>query len=374
MATSAFSQDFEHLLINKQVDCSDISYNSGLYFIKYMNENKLDSVSSLLDYWESKCGNREPIYRARLLLALKTGQFNDSLLADGVLFNIFNYQNRMDMIKYSNYYPYDDYKSYYGFIPPGQEFDNFTKELALGLKDNYKQESIEHLLTEFYSDNYDTIFSKIQTREYEETIIAEKYNEAVKKYVNLPEYHISWITGVWIPTGQLSKIGVHPELGFQVGMKHKRMNYDLTMAFKFIKSPNDYYAMRNDVMELTNHFFGGYIGLDVGWDIYVKDGHEIQVTGGVAFDGFDVFKEDKKNDLKAVSTSSYNFNAGIGYRYYFTDSFYLGIRAKYNVVDYTLNNIIDFTGNPITIQFIIGGVDNAFRNHNLRSLKYKLRK
>ena len=36
--------------------------------------------------------------------------------------------------------------------------------------------------------------------------------------------------------------------------------------------------------------------------------------------------------------------------------------------------VIDFTGNPITIQFTIGGVNNVLRNNNLKALKYKLRK
>ena len=70
----------------------------------------------------------------------------------------------------------------------------------------------------------------------------------------------------------------------------------------------------------------------------------------------------------------YNFSAGVGYRFYITNSFYLGVRAKYNFVDYSLNNVIDFTGNPVTVQFIIGTVNNVLRNDNLRALKYRLRR
>ena len=372
--TSAFCQEYDHLLTKRQVDCSDISYNSGLYFMKYMNENKIDSVKSILNYWENKCGIREPIYRAKILLALKLGQFNDSLLTEGTLNYIFSYQNRMDMIKYSNYYSYDNYKSYYGFIPPGQEFDQYTRTLALSIKDNYSPESIEYVIAEFYGDNHDTIFSKIQTATYKESALAREYDEVVERYVKMSEFHISWITGVWIPTGQLKKIGTHPELGFQIGAKQKKMNYDLVMTFKFLKSPNDYYAKREDYLELTNHFFGGHIGFDIGRDMYAKNRHEIQITGGVAADGFDALKEEKENSLKSKSTWSYNFNFGLGYRYYITNSTYLGLRAKYNIVDYTLNDVIDFTGNPITIQFTIGGVNNMLRNNNLKALKYKLRK
>jgi hypothetical protein len=372
-----FGQDFDNLMSKKQFDCSDISYNSGLYFIKYMQENKIDSAQYLLEYWESKCGKREPIFRARILLALRQNEFTDSLLTEGTLNNIFNYQNRMDMIKYSKYYSYDEYKSYYGFTPPGQEFDKYTQELAKSIIKKYEPESVEYLLSEFYGANYDTIFSKIQNKPYGQSTLTKEYEKDLEKYVNMPEFHLSWVTGLWIPTGKLKKLGIHPELGFQMGSKQKKMNYDLIMTFKFLNSPNDYYARRTksgDSLELTNHFFGGHIGFDIGRDIYSKNGQELQLTGGIAFDGFDALEEDKDKDLESESTWTYNFNLGLGYRYYVTNTFYLGLRAKYNIVDYSLNNVVDFTGNPITIQFIIGEVNNVFRNNNLKALKYKLRK
>jgi len=375
--TDIFGQNFDFLINRKQVDCSDISYNSGLYFIKYLEENKIDSAKIVLQYWEAKCGMREPVYRAKILLAMKMRQFNDSLLKGGSLSNIFIYQDRMNMIKYSSYYNYDNYKSYYGFIPPGQEFDTYTRNLASQLKKEYQPESIEYLLTEFYSDNCDTILTKIQTGAYGKSALTTEYKTAVKRYANMPEYHLSWITGIWIPTGDLKKLGSHPELGFQVGVKHKKMNYDFVMTFKFMNAANDYYAHRTDSgndLELTNHFFGGHIGIDVGRDIYANKGHEIQLTGGIAADGFDALEADEPNNVKSASAWSYNFNFGAGYRFYITNSFYIGLRAKYNVVDYSLNNVVDFTGNPITIQFIIGNVNNVLRNNNLKALKYRLRR
>lgn len=373
----SFGQAFDSLMTGKQVDCSDISYNSGLYFIRYMDENKTDSAVSLIKYWESKCGMREPLFRAKVLLALKLNEFNDSLFTEGTLNNIFNYQNRMAMIKYSNYYSYDDYKSYYGFIPPGQEFDKYTQSLARTLKKNYKPETIEYLLAEFYGDNCDTILSKIQAKTYSESGLAKDYERSVERYANMSEMHMSWITGIWIPTGELKKLGNHPELGFQMGAKHKKMNYDITLTFKFLNASNEYYGRHtktSDTLELTNHFFGGHIGFDVGRDIYAKNSHELQLTGGIAFDGFDVFEGNINKDIEAESTWTYNLNFGLGYRYYVTNAFYLGLRAKYNIVDYSLNNVVDFTGNPITIQFVIGGVNNVFRNNNLSALKYRLRK
>ena len=369
------AQNFDELLSKKQTDCADISQNSGLYFVKYMQENKLDSATNLLQYWEDKCGRREPVFRAKVLLALQQYAFNDSLLTDGVLNNIFNYQNRDQMIKNANYQAYDDYRSYFGFTPPNQEFDKYTKELAAQLKNQFEENTIEYLLSEFYGENADTIFSKLQTKKYQDTKLAKDYHEVVEAYVKMYEAHISWITGVWIPTGKLAALGAHPELGFQTGIKHRKMNYDMTMTFKFVNTRNPYNATRPEtgLVEPTNKFFGGHLGFDIGRDIWVHNQHELQLTGGIAFEGFDVFEADENLGYKNASANSYNFNIGLGYRYYLKHNLYLGLRAKYNVVDYTLSKVIDYTGHPITIQFIVGGVDNIYRNSNLKALKYKVR-
>lgn len=247
-----FGQDFDHLMTKRQIDCADISYNSGEHFVRFMQENKLDSAKYLLQYWETKCGMREPIFRAKILLALRENKFSDTLLIDGTLDYIFNYKNRKEMINYGNFYPYDAYKSYYGFTPPGQEFDKYSQVLAMSLMENYAPESIEYLLAEFYGVTTDTIFPKLQSKAYKETTLSREYERAVNRYINMGQFHISLITGVWIPTGELKKLGVHPDLGFQIGIKHRKMNYDLIMTFKFLNSPNDYYARRtNQIIHLN---------------------------------------------------------------------------------------------------------------------------
>jgi hypothetical protein len=368
------AQNFDNMMIKKQFDCEDVAYNSSLLFEKFYNANKLDSAKNLLTYWQSKCGLREPVRRAKILLAIKENRFSDSLLTDNFLSQVFNYQSREDMMKSNNYYSYDGYKGYYGYVPVGQEFDKFTKKAFAELKNNYDSDKTEFMLCEFYSENCDTILTKIQSPVYSESPLGKDYKKAVDYYLNMPEFHLSWITGLWIPTGELRKVGTHPELGFQTGLKHKKMNYDLTIALKFADSRSPYIANRDGVQEYTKYFFGGHIGIDVGRDILVERGHEIQVTGGIAFDGFDAIEGNEDYNIKPASANSYNLNFGLSYRYYITNSFYLGIRAKYNVVDYTLSNVVNYTGNPVTIQFIIGGVNNIFRNNNLRALKYKLRR
>ncbi|HNW52329.1 MAG TPA: hypothetical protein PKH79_14700 [Prolixibacteraceae bacterium] len=373
----AFGQNLDNLLTQLKSDCATVSHNSATYFKKYVEENKLDSAKVILNYWESKCGNnREPVFRAKMLLALLKGEYNDSLTDQSTLNNVFNYKSRRDMIKYANYVNYDQYPSYYGNIGPGEEFDTFTQKTAIRLKDRYNQGTIEQLWCEFYGDNSDTLLSKIQSEEYFHTTLSKEYHKTVKKYLDLSEFHSAWIFGTWIPTGKLSTLGVHPDVGFMLGSKRKKMNYDLVMTIKFLKTANDYSAWRpkSDTAELTNHFLGAYIGFEVGRDLYARNGHELQLIGGVGFDMFDALEEDSTLNLEAASACSYNFNIGLGYRYYINDNLYIGLRAKYNLVDYTLKHVTELTGNTFSLQLVIGGVNNINRNDNLKSLKYKIRK
>ena len=76
---SIFAQNFDHLMTKQQIDCSDISLNSSLLFVRFINENKTDSASSLLQYWESKCGLREPIFVQKFFLPYKRGSLTTHL-------------------------------------------------------------------------------------------------------------------------------------------------------------------------------------------------------------------------------------------------------------------------------------------------------
>lgn len=375
--TTISAQNFDQYMTKRNLGCEDVSYNSSIMFMKYYISGQLDSTKLLLDYWESKCGLREPLYRAKTLLALKEKRYTDKeIKSDKILSLIFNFNNRMDASKEADTYTYDNYKSYFGFVPINGDFDAFTKNAFSDLKPSYSEGSIESLLCEFYGGNHEVIFSKLQTNEYANTPLGEEYSKEVAKYLKMAEIHVSAHLGVWIPTGELTKIGIHPEIGLSSGWKHKKMNYDFILGIRFLKSPNYYEAYRtgSTIPELTNQYLGGYLGFDLGRDVYAKKGHEIQILGGIGMEGFDALDGNESLRIPSASIWSYSFNFGLGYRFYISNTLYIGVRAKYNFVDYTINKAINFTGNPVTIQIVIGGVDNPYRNNNLKALGYRLRK
>jgi hypothetical protein len=210
-------------------------------------------------------------------------------------------------------------------------------------------------------------------------VVEEPANEqidSVKYYLDMPEVHRALITGIWIPTGELKIFGVHPEFGWQIGTKRKKMNYDLTVIGRFLKSANNYeaYRSKNSPPEQTDTFLGGHFSFDVGRDIVAVKGHELQLTSGIAFEGFNALEKDKERDLDLRAANTYNLSVGLNYRFYITSKHYLGLRAKYNIVDYTLNNVVDYKGNAVSIQLLFGAVDNYYKTEGLNRLKIKHRK
>ncbi|GIM50531.1 hypothetical protein [Capnocytophaga stomatis] len=373
---SLFSQNFDELMEKRQLSCSDVSYNSTSLFEEYYNNNNLESAKRLLEYWEGKCGLTEPLQRAKLLLSIYENRFFEGLLTDRAIYYIISYQNRMQLIEEKKEYLYENYASYYDYVPIGKDFDKFTQKEFEKLKEKFKTESTEYLLCDFYSGNHNNIFEKLQENTYETSFLVKEYKERVSEFIDLPEAHLSILTGAWIPTGKLNVLGTHPELGFQLGLKNKKMNYDFVMSIRFLKSANEYMAKRDKEEDYipTRHFFGGHIGAEVGRDIYRKGNNEIQIVSGLAFDGFDALKKDEEAGLKSASTTSYNINFGIAYRYYFKNNAYLGLRIKYNIVDYTLNKVVNLTGNPISLQLSIGWLENQRKKSALETLQYKKRR
>lgn len=356
--------------------CDETAYYSSKSFVQYMQSKQYDSASYILNNWERECGIREPIFRARVMLAMARNQDADMLIDEQTFNQIFDYESRAEMLRTRNYIQYDYGRPYYGYIPIGQEFDSFLISFFKGVYEKANRKSVNYLLSEYYSISTDSLLYRIQSEEYIGTNLYNEYYRRVNKYLYKPELHYAFLAGIWIPTGDARILGMHPEVGMQVGAKYKKINIDLTVAFKFLKSKTPYYATRvrsDKSVVYTDDFFGGYFGLDGGYDIITKKNHEVQLLTGIGIDGFDAIEADTINNLKSESTWTYNFNFGCGYRYYFSGTGYIGLQCKYNIVNYALRDVIDFTGNPITIRFVIGGLSNTNKNYQLNRLKYRRR-
>ncbi|RZL41053.1 MAG: hypothetical protein EOP00_25565 [Pedobacter sp.] len=330
----------------------------------------MDTVSAIVKYWEKHCGLTEPLLRIKILLAINGDSLNDKLYSGIPVINYlinFRESRRYENIGYS-------YGQYYGAYPPmNTSFDNFTKDLALKLKKNPANSALDNFFLDLYSQNFDKIFYRLQDSVLNDSTLKQSYKKELQRYIHLPEGHFAMYTGMWLPSGNLSIVGNHPLFGFQIGVKKKKTLIDGVMELKFGNSPNVYFVQKDDSLYSTKHFFGGFIGLDLGYELINKKGNEIDLLAGTAWDGFDVLDIGKPDDPDRITKTinALNFNVGIGYRTYFKNKSYLGIETRYNVVNYQNKNGTDLSGNTLTIRLKYGISRNIYKDNALRRLDYK---
>lgn len=392
LAANAQDTDFNSFIENRIVrkpTCYEIALTSANLFCQFMSENKTDSARYALDYWINECQLYEYNFRARVLLDLYENKFDETIFDqmpgsyNAYSQYILDYKeddkimvsNKKIIEEFTNN-PSDSLINYYNHnilyylhnYRDFMEFNSYTKKLACELIDKYPEGSTERWLTRFYSGDSESTFQELLSKDqYKESPLRQKLDADVRSYKNLTELHVSLLVGTWIPTGNLNRsLGIHPSFGFQLGFKHKKMNYDLTLILRSATTPK-YYQYINHDGELANtrSYFGGYLGLDVGRDIWCYKKSELQVLAGIGWDGLDIVREDKKKDIKAITVNSLNLNTGLGYRFYFSRGNYLGIQAKYNQMLFNSKKHFDYGGSAFSIHLIWGGLSNSLRQYHL---------
>jgi hypothetical protein len=183
------------------------------------------------------------------------------------------------------------------------------------------------------------------------------------------------MSGIWIPFDNASLLGIHPLIGFQAGFRSKKMTYNLTLAFKFVESKNEYEILLDGNSVKTNTFFGGYIAADIERDILKFGKNEFDLLGGVGYDGFDAVNvntedDDPDNDV-SHSINSVNINFGLGYRHYMRYKRYIGLQGKYNFVNYNNPGGTNLAGNTITITLVFGRFFNESKDYYLNELRFE---
>ena len=190
------------------------------------------------------------------------------------------------------------------------------------------------------------------------------FNDSITKST----FHWDVSFGTFIPTNNAKLLGVKPTFGFSFGLTHERMTYDLTVDVRFGKTKHKYQLADGAI---TDHYFGGYVGIDILGDIWSNNKNQILLLGGIGVDIFEIepgiyddptfletlfFGYQSITIEEATNIYSPNFNFGLMYRFYYNKKNYFGIRYKFNFVNYNSNKIhTDVTGNFHSITLNFGG-------------------
>jgi len=369
LSIAAWCQDppsLENLMKRRVVDCRDIVFNCQTLIPRYAQQQSTDSVWLTLQYWVDKCGESERTLRMEILLNLKEKTFYEEHYKNDLLDLLMTYRNMMDT---RSEVPDDDPEAA-EFIKNIQKYDAFTADYARALAKENDPHTLEYLLCEFYSNNFDPLLKALRDKKIPGTFLQAKYNETVNKAKTASEGNVALIGEWWIPTQNATVLGQHPGLGVQVGIKKNKFMVDLTAIIRFINSPHEYKVFSQNTVQTTRHFLGGYVGVEVGREMWRKGKSELDVVGGIGYDGFEAIAEDVDAGIGSKSLNSLNINLGVGYRYYYKKDSgqYLSLQPRINTVNYANKRGSDLSGNIISIRLIWGFSSNDNRDEQLARL------
>ncbi|MGB3092115.1 MAG: hypothetical protein WBC42_02760 [Candidatus Zixiibacteriota bacterium] len=367
--------ELDKLMTRRTLRCDDVSYNSSFLVQRYFEDGKYDSVKIILDYWEQKCGFSEPLFRARILSSIFTDTFSEDLYERSIISHLLTYKrnNSKESERTQNQYYLDYYFWGVTFNPIHPTFDEFTLKLAYTNLKNVQEGDVRYLLCKFYSNEFDFVFEELKSNRYNHTDLKSYYENEVEETLSETEYHLGLIGGAWFPQGNSKTLGIHPTLGFSLGFKQNKILYDFTGILRFLDSSNRYTIEHKGSVIETNDFLGGYIGLDLGYEAYRDRRNEIDFVIGAGYDGFTAYRnKDDEKDTKDID--SFNFNVGLGYRYYYSDftTEYIGFQVRTNIVSYYNPGGTNLSGNTVSLRIILSSSGNYFKYSKLKRLKYDL--
>ena len=347
-------------MTKKHVNCGDVLINASAVLSDLYTEKSFDSIRVAVNIMEQSCGEGSlPVIYIKTLLDIQQSSFSvNELSASARLDTLFtDYLFTLRTLKKGGY-SINKYQ-YYTYSASEKDFYSLIRKWASDLLNSQRLNNSETFICNVLAGNTRHPAAQLKS---DKTQYPELYALLKKNYTDerlQPAFVATLISGVWLPSGNAKILGAHPTIGFQFCGKNKRNELDLTMQLRFANTPNNYYVFRSDSLYALNHFFGGYIGLDYTHYFIRSTNFEAGLTAGIGFDGFDIADppthDHRKDYLKPFSINSLNLNTGLKINYYFNPNLFIGIAAKYNKISYGNKGGSSLSGNPISIDFIIGG-------------------
>jgi hypothetical protein len=168
-------------------------------------------------------------------------------------------------------------------------------------------------------------------------------------------------TGIWVPDGHLSLLGVHPSINYEYGVRNAHNEWDLDGALRFGNTPGPYTILRNDTVMSRTYYDGGNLSLTYTRYLFHQARREAGISIGLGVDGIDFTSGSENVDWTPTTITCFDFNLGLRYNYYFSKHGFLGVVARYHFLNYSNPGGSPFDGNAATIDIILG-VAGAYKH------------
>lgn len=373
----------QQLQSKKELNTNDARYNTVCLIPKLYKENKQDSIESIIKNYEKNYGERAylqvtpVIVPYEIVSRIKNRTFKEEIrnisakdadgrikLSDAEFYeeNIFSYLEwyltNFDIRTKTGQYKKNIRVAY------GDYFD-FMRSFAKKQLDKPGLSAVETFLLNFFAHPSFSMYAQLEGTDFDGTILQKAWEQYSEQFTGISGVNIALISGLWVPQGNLALLGNHPYIGCTPGYRKNRLMADINFNIRWINAPNTYIIIANNYKYRSTYFFGTYAGLDCGYRLF-GNRNEIDLLGGVAWDGFNSFQKNSNNTNSDNNTtkiiSTLNLNAGLCYRFFVSHKVknnyeyhsYLALQAKYNFLHYNNAGGTNLDGNAFSIGLAYG--------------------
>lgn len=370
--SAAQPPDLSYLMTETRPSCADVDFNSKRLIPEYYERGQLDSVEVVLDYWQYHCGAIPQIQQTRMLLGIVRGDLTEDEI------QLFTPVRQFRGWPHGPYGPYWQhiilYTPYYeDGMGRAREYREFLTELAENQAGRKDVPRFERYLAWHIAGETDSLYSAFRREEFPDSPLQTEYLEELEEIRRQGAFHAGIFAGIWMPTDSLEILGNHPEIGVLFGGQWSGFFFDLYTSFRFLKSANEYLYNDDDSTYVTDNYFSFGIGTDFGYRLLKARNHEFQLLGGIGYENFTVVPYDDDTETDAVIAGALNLSLGFNFRLYLKGDSYLGLRYRYNVLNYNSHGGSSLSGNAITVGMVYGWADNSMKRYRLQSLGVGLR-
>lgn len=354
-------------------DCAELQYAVMQLIPLYYQDGIIDTANLLLDFWENHCGTDETIYRTRILWAIDSGTFSDSLINDRTIGFMDTYlwlahdTTGWSMQDYYYYTPEFELLKWY------QSFTDTIAQRALTYEDLSNE---ERFFADFYLHPSDSLYALLKTSAYQDSKLTKIYTQPVGGVLPAELFNYGLNAGIWKPYDKLGTLGMHPSLGLRIGGSWNRTICNMGFQARLGRSKNDYNAMFEDSLYTTDEFFGLSLGIEAGRKLIDWRRHELDLLGGIDLEMIKVLSfgrdtdTDEDDDTRMISSPG--LRVGAEYRYYLKNDQFLGIGSRYHFLNFRNKGGTNLRGNALSITLEYGFGSNAWLHNRNTYLKERL--
>lgn len=359
---SGLAQSFDEIISeNTYIDCKDVSFNASSIVQDLYFSNQKDKLYKFLDYWETKCGNREPITRLRTILDIDDNRFNSSSISESTLEDLMFYRRLINGNDYGNNF-YAIKNDYHQSI---DSLDSLIQKIASN-STSFSQDG--QLILDFYSSEFPN-FSGIKNAP-KTSKLNSLYESYYDKTIRMWEWHYAIMTGISSHYGNISLFGTRPNFGMAFGVKKMKHNIDLVLDFRAGPSKEEYTFMYMGDLTTSDTWTGMYVGAEYTFDFFNSGKLNIGISPGLGYDRITAVNSEEDDDIDPKFLSSFNRNIGLVFKYrYGQKGGYLGLHFRYNWADYGNPGGTQLDGNYLNIRLTWGNIFNGLRHMRLKNLE-----